>query len=363
MADFSGISDLTGQRIVLTGATGFIGQRVLAALIENGAEVTALVRTARGANLIKNTGATAIVTRLTDAAKVTDLLAGADALVHLAYDVRQSGHANLRVFEALVGAAKQAGVGRIVHMSSVVVYDGWPTQDLDTDSPIDSAGGSPYRRAKMAMEENLMSGDLPAAILQPTLVYGAGSALWTDGLARQIAHGGLVLPEPEGLCNAVYVDDVAQAVVRAILLPNLGQERFLISGSSPVSWSDLLSGYAARVGGDIQREPAAAMAEALGPDPVRSDSPSLAARISALGRRVIGNAAFDGLVNTAKKILGNDTSGPMRPDHHLFGVYTATGTCRIATAQARLGYQPRYDLAAGLAAIGPYLERRFGSAS
>lgn len=361
MAEFSGISDLTGQRVVLTGATGFIGQRVLAALIASGAEVTALVRNSRGANLIANTSATSVVTALTDTPRISSLLADTDALIHLAYDVRDSGRENLRVFNALLDAAEEAKVGRIVHMSSIVVYDGWPTQDLDTESPIGSAGGSPYRRAKMDMEKRLMGSDLRAAILQPTLVYGAGSALWTDGLVSQLAHGGLVLPDPDGLCNAVYVDDLAQAVLRAIALPDLGRERFLISGSSPVSWTDLLTGYAASVGGEILREPASTLAEALGPAPQFNDAPSLAARVGAFGRRAIGNAAFDGLVSSAKKILGKHASGPMRPDHHLFGVYTATGTCRIDTARARLGYEPRYDLTAGLAAIAPYLEQRFGS--
>nr|WP_070959198.1 NAD(P)-dependent oxidoreductase [Hyphomonas sp. Mor2] len=363
MADFSGISDLAGQRVVVTGGSGFIGQRVVAALLENGAEVTALARNKQGANLIAKTGAIAIVTALTETARIADLLASTDALVHLAYDVRASGQANLQTFKALIEAAQQARIRRIVHMSSIVVYDGWPTEDLDAESPIGSAGGSPYRRAKMEMEETLMKGDLPAAILQPTLVYGAGSALWTDGLAQHLARGGLVLPEPEGVCNAVYVDDVAQAVVHAVNLPDLGRERFLISGRSPVSWTDLLSGYAASVGGEIQHEPATAIADALGPEPEIQDTPSLAARISAFGRRAIGNSAFDGMVNTAKAILGQRASGPMWPDHHLFRVFTATGTCRIDAAQARLGYEPRYDLPAGLAAIAPYLERRFRSPS
>ncbi|MFP3380520.1 hypothetical protein SB767_29820, partial [Bacillus sp. SIMBA_069] len=95
------------------------------------------------------------------------------------------------------------------------VYDDWPKGSVSESAPMDRPGGSPYRRAKIAMERRLMAGKLPAAILQPTIVWGAGSSLWTDGFAEALLAGAVLVPEPEGLCQGVYVEDVVQACLRA----------------------------------------------------------------------------------------------------------------------------------------------------
>lgn len=364
MVDLSGMGHLTGKRVVMTGATGFIGKRVMAIMITCGVEVTALVRHQRGVETVQAAGATPKLVPLTDQSGLSKALTGADALIHLAYDVRASAAANLKVFNTLIEAAEAAQVGRIIQTSSVVVYDDWPTAGLDANSPVKREGGSPYRQAKMTMEERLLNGTIPAAVLQPTLVYGPGSALWTDGFAEALASGGIVLPEPEGLCNAVYVDDVALSVLCALGVSDLGQERFLISGPEPIKWTALLGGYSNIVGGDIIRVPAAEIAAQLGPEPEMQDTPSLAAKISAAGRRLVGNDRFDAVVSGAKRLLGRSGgTGPLHPDHHLFGVFTAQSNCRIDAARERLGYIPQFDLEAGLEMTAPYLKQKFGQSS
>lgn len=58
-------------------------------------------------------------------------LAGADVVIHLAWDMRAPGPENLMAGAALFTAAEEAGAGRIVHLELVVVHDGWPDADLD----------------------------------------------------------------------------------------------------------------------------------------------------------------------------------------------------------------------------------------
>ena len=348
-------TDWAGRRVFVTGATGFIGRRLVHALHQRGAEITVLTRTRAALSGLPQ----AIHSRIgsmSDRSFMEKALQGHEILFNLAYDVRATASENLGAFDTLLAAAAKAGVQRIVHTSSIVVYDAWPAADCDETGSMARPGGSPYRRAKIEMEERLMAGHIPAAILQPTIVWGPGSSLWTDGFARALLAGGVVIPEPEGLCNGVFVDDVVQACLKAANLPDLGQERFVISGAAPFAWSALVDGYARILGvsGAI-RVPAAEIEAALGPKPDEDGTdhpPGLAARVSALGRRLLGHRRFEALVARVKAKL---SKGRLSPNHHLFEEYMGRGVCRIDRARDRLGYAPEYDLERGLKATADHL--------
>lgn len=361
--NFTGSEKLRGQAVFVTGATGFLGGRLISALLESEARVTALLRSRHGAKGLEAKGATVVTAALGDRKAIADALRGHDILMHLAYDVRATSEKNLSDFTALFSAAQDAGIGRIVHTSSIVVYDVWPNADLDETSPVQRSGGSPYRQAKIEMEKQLMAGPIPAAILQPTLIYGPGSALWTDQLTENLATGTQVLPQPLGLCNGVFVDDVVQAILRAAVLADLGQERFIISGPEPVAWSDLLSGYSRIIGkGELRLEPYQTLSDRLGPEPDHDAGPetlSVAARIGALGRTLLGRERFEALVRAIKRRVSSG-DGAAYPDRHLLELFAAKGRCSIVHAQERLGYQPDYSLEKGLAATADYLRGRFG---
>ena len=347
---------LAGRQVFVTGATGFIGRRLVAALVRAGAEVGVLTRSRSGlADLPK--GVRPLIGGMDEAA-LTRALAGTAVLFNLAYDVRATAAANLAGFDRLLSAARSARVGRIVHLSSIVVYDAWPGADCREAGSAGRPGGSAYRQAKIAMERRLLAQPLPAAILQPTIVYGPGSALWTDGFARALLAGGVVLPDPEGRCNGVFVEDVVQACLRAAALHDLGRERFVISGPEPFPWSALLEGYAAILGrGEVFRVPVADLVARLGPKPDEATDlpPSAAARVSALLRRLIGHRRFEALLGAVRRRLRTDAR--LEPGHHLLEEFTGRGTCRIDHARARLGYAPAYDLERGLAATADHLRR------
>src|SRR5690606_27404236 len=134
--------------------------------------------------------------------------------------------------------------------------------------------------------------------------------------------------------------DVVQACLKAATLPDLGRERFVISGPAPFPWSALLQGYVRALGrGEVSRVPVADLLARLGPKPGETTdrTPSAAARVSAMLRRAIVRR--------------------LEPDHHLLEEFTGRGTCRIDHARTRLGYAPQYDLAAGLAATADHLKR------
>lgn len=348
-------TDLRGSRVFVTGASGFIGRRLVAALVKAGAEVSVLSRS-RAALRGLPQGVKARIGSISDRALVETALHGQDVLFNLAYDIRATAAENLSGFDKLMAAAEAAEVGRIVHTSSIVVYDAWPDRDCTETGSMDRPGGGHYRQAKIEMERRLMAGRLPAAILQPTIVWGPGSSLWTDGFARALLAGGVIIPEPEGLCNGVFVDDVVQACIKAAALPVLRHERFVISGPEPFPWSALVDGYAGILNtAGATRVPVEEIARNLGPRPDEStgNGLSLAARISAAGRRALGHRRFEALVGFVKAKLSK--GGALYPDHHLLEEYSGKGICHIELARNRLGYEPEYDLEHGLKASEDYL--------
>ncbi len=344
---------LAGRQVAVTGAGGFIGSRIVATLLAEGARVTALLRSAHDAARLRAMGAQVAVAPLKAGARagaaLDGALAGADVLVHAAHDMRAGLSENLAGFDALMAAASRAGVARVVHLSSAVVYDDWPDGALSEDSAISTDTGGDYRQAKITMENRLLEADIDVAILQPTIVYGPGSAFWTEAPLAALAASGVVLPEPCGLCPAVHVQDVARAVALAAAAPARLHDRFLIAGPDAPGWDAFYDGYRAILGrGEILRRPVAELAARLGPDPAGGGGgPSAAARLSALARRLIGSRRFDRLLAR----LRPRARGPVWPDRHLLALYRARPEISTARARQALGYVPQVDFATGLAGI------------
>lgn len=344
----AGISDMTGMKVVVTGASGFIGQRLVVGLVAAGAQVTALVRSRHGVAALQSLGARVLVVPLTPATGLPDVLSGHQVLFHFAYDMRATAPDNLAAFDAVMEAA--SGVGRIVHASSVVVYDDWPNGRLTETCPISTASGGGYRQAKMAMEARLLAQTIPAAILQPTIVWGKGSTLWTEAAFAALRGGGVVLPDPPGLCPALHVDDLVQAALLAAVVPGLAQERFLIDGPERVTWAAFYQAHSDCIHkGQVILRPKSDLAARLGPVSMHPSGPSSVARVSAGLRRLVGHRRFEAAVAVAKGLRGG--TGPTYPDRSHLALYAAQPEVVTGLARSRLGYAPTITLTAGLAAI------------
>jgi len=366
---------LAGRAVLVTGAAGFLGRRLVERLTrEHGARVTALVRGPRSAARLSGLDLRVERADLANPAKLDALTAGQEIVFNLAYDFKQSETANLAGFANLVEACSRARVSRFLQVSSIAVYDAWPTGDLTEASPCDAPGG-PYKNAKREMERRLLmrtaDGRLAAVILQPTLVYGPASAQWTDHFAEQLRDGTLMLPgDGSGLCNAVHVDEVVDALILAATQDEVVGETFIISGARPMSWRDLLGCYAQALGrpqalGYFQPGPAAAAANrsglaALLADPMRLGEWGPARALLGGVRSLLGEGAIEKLRRVVRRLQAR--GGPLvyYPDDESFALYTAQGRCTVDKARAKLGYAPTADPAAALAQTADYVRRRFG---
>ena len=176
------------RRVAVVGATGFIGSSIVDLLLqEDETEVTALVRDPRKAHPLRRRGVSIAEVDLGEGDGLDRALAGHRIVINTVHDFHASAAANIRSLDVLLDACVRQGVECIVHLSSIVVYDEWPTGAID-ESSSRSATGDAYRRAKVAMEQMLegraAAGEIASRVLEPTIVYGPGGWIWTDSDSR-----------------------------------------------------------------------------------------------------------------------------------------------------------------------------------
>lgn len=230
-------------RVVVTGASGNVGTGVLRALAADlpGAEVVGVCRRPPGD--LPGTGPVrwhAVDLADEDAAgRLAPVLAGADAVVHLAWaiqpvdDTAYLHRANVDGTRRVLAAVAAAGVGHLVFASSLGVYAPGAAEPVTEDWPASGQATSVYSRHKVAVERmlDLFGRDHPDVVvtrLRPTLVTQRDAAavtqrLFLGPLVPRPAFGLLerrklpVLPIPAGLAlQFVHADDVGDAVVRIL---------------------------------------------------------------------------------------------------------------------------------------------------
>jgi len=351
-----------GLCVAVTGAGGFIGGRLAALLASqpNVAEVRVLARRRRPGQ------AATMLARLDDPMQVQAILQGCHAVVHCAFD-NYDLPANLVITKVLAEAAVLAGA-RLIHLSSAVVHEPLPDGVLDEDASV-APDGNAYKDTKIAIEAALLGivadRGLDLVILQPTIVYGPEGGAWTDSPVRELLTGEVVLPaHGEGLCNAVFVDDVCQAVIAA-LTANVGTgERFLISGAAPVAWREFFGAYERMLGVQSLRlsefpVPTAEPVLGAGLAPFAS-RPSMAgvlknlvaARLGAAGR-----SRLNLLLQRARRFVRGRRV--YMPNGAKYALYAARCHVRIDKARGLLGYEPQFDLKRGMEATEAYVRRTY----
>ncbi|MFC5665089.1 NAD-dependent epimerase/dehydratase family protein [Kitasatospora misakiensis] len=208
----------TGRRptVLLTGASGFIGSAVLAALRARPevGEIRALARTAAPA------GTVPVTADLAEPATLRGAAEGADVLIHLASLVTGSEEAcaavNVDGSRVLLGEAGRAGVGRIVHLSTSAVYGAGPHRDILVDE-VAPAPVSAASRTRLAGERAAL--DAGAVVLRAPLVLGAGDRWVVPCLADLLRRVPARWDGGGALLSLVAVADLARLITALALAP------------------------------------------------------------------------------------------------------------------------------------------------
>lgn len=248
---------LAGKRVLVTGATGFIGGRLAERLVlEHGAEVRALVRNLAGAYRLVRFPVTIARGDVTDPQALEAATRGCDLVFHCAYGTtgsqRSRAWVNKEGTRRVLEAARAAGVGRVVNLSTLMVYGATPDGDLDETAPRRRFGNH-YSDSKLAAEEIALgfsrAGGVPVTVLQPTAVYGPWGGVWTEAVLKTLRAGRQILVNRgDGLANAVYVDDLVSAMLLAAVKDGAVGEAFLVSGSEPVTWREMFGRFERMLG-------------------------------------------------------------------------------------------------------------------
>ncbi len=333
------------MRVLITGASGFIGGRILEVLAAvPGYEPVAGVRRWASAARIGRLPVEVRHLDITVPEMVREAVRGIDAVIHCAVGDLETTVEGTR---NVLAAARDEGVTRFCHLSTVEVY-GVTAGRVSEDMPPHRSGEA-YADAKVGAEEvarEFAARGLPLVVLRPAIVYGPFSTNWTERVAERLLSGQWRrLGRIDGICNAVYVDDVAAAALLALETEGAAGGVFNIIGPEPVTWDAFY----------------AAFNELLGLPPLRRRAPLLwharAAAVAPIrfGARTSMELSPDLVMDlytrsAAVKWLARRIERLVKatPPRAQLALFRRSATYDMTRAREVLGYEPRFDLHTGL---------------
>jgi len=248
------------KNIVVTGASGFVGQETCAALLRAGHAVRALTR--RHFTIPGDGRADFTITQVEDLAatdRLDELLLGADAVIHLAARVHRGSEKpsvaagaytrDVQMAQGLALAARRVGVERFVFVSSIkALGDRSPDNAFTRTSPPNPL--DPYGQSKLAIERQLKafnaSTGRDVVVIQAPLVYGPRAGANFRQLVRWVRRGvPLPLAGVRNRRSIVSVDNLANFIVRCLGRVEESFNTFHVSDPAPVSTPELLRHVAA----------------------------------------------------------------------------------------------------------------------
>lgn len=248
----------SGRRVAVTGAGGFIGRALCRTLVAEGAEVVGLELDPARRNVVTESGASFAACDVRDAAALRRALDGIDGVFHTAAHIHEGERMddfvdlNVRGTVNVCEAAASAGAGRVVHLSSVVVYGYDDPSTQDEDAPLRTVG-IPYLDTKSSSDR--IARRRGAVVIRAGDVIGPGSVPWTLRPLELARQGRLAVPAPgDGRMLPVYVGDLAEAALRGVLAGEQGRAYTAWSGEE-ISFGAYFDRLAALVGGRCRRVP------------------------------------------------------------------------------------------------------------
>ncbi|MEI6970397.1 MAG: SDR family NAD(P)-dependent oxidoreductase [bacterium] len=245
-----------GDKILVTGASGFTGRALCKRLVSDGATVVAFARNAATVSDLAKAGVEIRIVDIRDARAVRDNFTAFKQVYHIAAafrteheDLDEFRRVNVEGVRNMLLAAKTCGAGRFIHCSTVGVQG-----DIDDPPAAEDyrfKPGDHYQQTKMEGEllaREYFSAGLPGTVVRPVGIHGPGDTRFLK-LFRSIARGRFVMIGPgTTLYHMTYIDDLVQGFLLAGEKKEALGQVFTIGGPEYTTLNELVSAIACAVG-------------------------------------------------------------------------------------------------------------------
>ena len=229
------------MRIVLVGASGFLGRHLLQALIDDRHQCVVLTRTAvRRKTTDMLTGVKLVQADVFDAKVLAEKFAGADAVISMAGILNETGNdgkgfrkVHVELVEAIIKACQETGVSRLLHVSALNA----------------GKGESYYLKTKGEAESILKAAEgVNVSIFQPSVIFGKGDEFFNRFAGMLHVMPFMPLACPNARLQPVYAGDVAAAMLASLEDPMTWGKSYELAGPKSYTLKELVEWTARTMG-------------------------------------------------------------------------------------------------------------------